>query len=136
MQPHPLLPLLLSALIHSIFFTQLQLNKKSMILKPWEVAPLGSIVKAYVHEVDARRKRIGLTTYAPEQWNDMLPMKVTKLSKLRKLRTFFLPVYFFTPSFLFNFIIPSHFHFFSLFIILFSSLCATLSTSYYSSTVV
>ena len=50
-----------------------------MILKPWEVAPLGSTVKAYVHEVDARRKRIGLTTYAPEQWNDMLPMKVGTL---------------------------------------------------------
>lgn len=48
-----------------------------MILKPWEIAPLGSIVKAFVHEVDGRRKRIGLTTYAPEQWNDMLPMKVT-----------------------------------------------------------
>ena len=47
-----------------------------MILKPWEIAPLGSIVKAFVHEVDGRRKRIGLTTYAPEQWNDMLPMKV------------------------------------------------------------
>jgi hypothetical protein len=55
-----------------------QLNKKSMILKPWEVAPLGSTVKAFVHEVDSRRKRIGLTTYAPEQWNDMLPMKVQR----------------------------------------------------------
>lgn len=132
MQPHLLLPLLLSVLIHSLIFAQLQLNKKSMILKPWEVAPLGSIVKAYVHEVDARRKRIGLTTYAPEQWNDMLPMKVTKL------RMFFLPVYFFTSSILFNFLIPSHFHIFPLCIILFSSLCAILSTSYifYSFTVV
>ena len=51
-----------------------------MILKPWEIAPLGSIVKAFVHEVDGRRKRIGLTTYAPEQWNDMLPMKVIESS--------------------------------------------------------
>ena len=48
-----------------------------MILKPWEVAPLGSKVTAFVREVDSRRKRIGLTTYAPEQWNDMLPMKVS-----------------------------------------------------------
>ena len=48
-----------------------------MILKPWEVAPLGSKVTAFVHELDTRRKRIGLTTYAPEQWNDMLPMKVS-----------------------------------------------------------
>jgi hypothetical protein len=38
--------------------------------------PLGSkIEEAFVHEVDAGRKRIGLTTYPPEQWDDMLPLK-------------------------------------------------------------
>ena len=65
-------------LIVSSYSLNFQLNKKSMVLKPWEVAPLGSKVTAFVHEVDSRRKRIGLTTYAPEQWNDMLPMKVSQ----------------------------------------------------------
>jgi len=54
---------------------KMKLNKKSMVLKPWEIAPLGSTVKAFVHELDSRRNRISLTTYTPEQWGDMLPMK-------------------------------------------------------------
>ena len=49
--------------------------RKSRSLKPWEILPVGSKIQAYVHEVDAERRRVGLTTYTPDKWDVMLPSR-------------------------------------------------------------
>jgi hypothetical protein len=47
-------------------------NRRQWKYKAGELVPLGSEVSCYVHEVDASRNRVGLTTYPPEQWAERL----------------------------------------------------------------
>jgi len=54
---------------------KMKLSKRMRSYKPWEIAPLGSKVDGIIHELDHDRKRISLTTYAVEDWDEMLPMK-------------------------------------------------------------
>ena len=54
---------------------KMRLTKKMRSFKPWEIAPLGSKVDCYIHELDHGRKRISLTTYAPADWDEKLPLK-------------------------------------------------------------
>jgi len=42
-------------------------------LKPWEMLPQGTVVVAWVYELDEDRKRISLTTYPPNEWDIKLP---------------------------------------------------------------
>ena len=54
---------------------KMKMTKRMRSYKPWEIAPLGSKVDGIIHELDQDRKRISLTTYAVEDWDEMLPMK-------------------------------------------------------------
>jgi transcriptional accessory protein Tex/SPT6 len=47
-------------------------NRRQWKYLPGELVPLGSEVACFVHEVDAARNRVGLTTYPPEQWAERL----------------------------------------------------------------
>ena len=55
---------------------KMKLTKRQRSFKPWEIAPLGSKVDCYIHELDHDRKRIALTTYEPDEWDEMLPLKI------------------------------------------------------------
>ena len=55
---------------------KMKLTKRQRSFKPWEISPLGSKVDCYIHELDHDRKRIALTTYEPDEWDEMLPLKI------------------------------------------------------------
>ena len=55
---------------------KMKVGRKKRGFKPWEVFPIGSSVTAFVHDIDLNRRRIGLTTYSPEDWDEKLPLKV------------------------------------------------------------
>lgn len=54
---------------------KMNIAKGQKSLKPWEITPLGSYIKGYIHTIDKERKRIGLTTYRPDQWENKLPSR-------------------------------------------------------------
>ena len=60
---------------------KMKISKKMYSLKPWEIQPIGSEVKAYVHEISVpddmklSSYKIGLTTYSPDDWDNKLPLK-------------------------------------------------------------
>ena len=60
---------------------KMKISKKMYSLKPWEIQPIGSEVKAYVHEISIPEDgklsgyKIGLTTYSPDDWENKLPLK-------------------------------------------------------------
>ena len=54
---------------------KMNIAKGQKSLQPWEITPLGSYIKGYVNTVDKDRKRIGLTTYRPDQWENKLPSR-------------------------------------------------------------
>ena len=43
--------------------------------QPWEILPLGTAVSAYVCSLDSLKKRVELTTFSPETWEEMMPRK-------------------------------------------------------------
>ena len=47
-------------------------NRRQWKYKAGELVPLGSEIACFVHEIDAARNRVGLTTYPQEQWAERL----------------------------------------------------------------
>ena len=45
-------------------------NRRQRKYKSWELVPMNSPVDCYVYDVDVMRRRIGVTTYAPADWED------------------------------------------------------------------
>jgi hypothetical protein len=54
---------------------KMKIGRKRRSERPWELHPIGSQVSCFVHEVDLIKNRLSLTTYAPEDWEDVLPSK-------------------------------------------------------------
>jgi predicted RNA-binding protein with RPS1 domain len=52
---------------------KMAVSPKRRALKPWEINPIGSDLTAFIAEVDLDRRRVGLSTYSPDQWADALP---------------------------------------------------------------
>lgn len=55
---------------------KMKIGKKRLSWKPWEIFPIGSKVDGFIYDVNVARKRIELTTYNPDEWDDKLPEKV------------------------------------------------------------
>jgi predicted RNA-binding protein with RPS1 domain len=52
---------------------KMKIVRKRRREQPWELYPLGSKVSVYIHSVDLAKRRISATTYAPDEWDTMLP---------------------------------------------------------------
>ena len=51
---------------------KMKCNRSQWKYKPEELVPLGSEVVCYIHEIDSVRKRVSVTTYPPEVWEERL----------------------------------------------------------------
>ena len=52
---------------------KMRIGRRKRSFKTWEIHPVGSSLHGYIHLVDKDRKRLAMTTYAPEKWDSMLP---------------------------------------------------------------
>lgn len=54
---------------------KMKIGRKRRSERPWELHPIGSQVSCFVHKVDSMKNRLSLTTYSPEDWDDVLLSK-------------------------------------------------------------
>ena len=54
---------------------KMKINRRQRKYKPWEILPLGTRLSAFVFAVDENKKRVELTTFPPQLWEEMLPKK-------------------------------------------------------------
>ena len=54
---------------------KMNVSPKRRALKTWEITPVGSTVTCWVHEVELGRRRVSVSSYSPDRWAEMLPMR-------------------------------------------------------------
>ena len=54
---------------------KMNVSPKRRALKTWEITPVGSSVTCWVHEVDLGRRRVSVSSYSPDRWAEMLPIR-------------------------------------------------------------
>ena len=74
---------------------KMRIGKKRRSLKSWELYPIGSLVKGWVHSCDIERSRIGMTTVPPAYWDSHVGLdsngsskKISKDERIQRILEF------------------------------------------------